>query len=662
MDTLLRAGLSNAVAATVMALLVTALSRPLARRPAILHGLWLLVLLKLVTPPFYEVPIPWPVAAPPAVCVLNEPALIEVDTLARIDGGGGAPGDPREAAVVPLMVDLPREEGRLSPGPPSTGAASIGILRWVGAIWLAGSMAVLLLSLRRILRFQRLLAEAREASWLEQEWVDDWARRLGLRRAPGLLWVPGRVSPMVWFVGLRPRLIIPQGLWKRLDGQQRSTLLAHELAHLRRGDHHVRLLELLATSLFWWHPLVWWMRGPLRDVEEQCCDAWVVWALPDAVRSYAETLLDTLEFLEKSGRPDPLLASGLGKVPHLRRRLTMIMTGSSRRLPGLAGKLGLLAVAGAMLPIGATWAQKADDPKEVRVVVKSDGEPSDAGGDALYQGKLNIVTSDVFGDQQSPDSAVVVMRVEGGDKPTSVIESGSIDDVVKKLQSQIDKLKKGGDSSDAAKDRIKALTQALAEIKKAQGGAHRVMIRSDVLDRAKVHTTQPTPKDAAAIEKLGAEVSRLRKNLESNLKELEAIQAKIRALGGDPGEVPVVRWRLVRPVEGTHTQTYTIAKPIEVEPKELRVYTNHKPIEAKPQVFEYRTIQTQKPLKLDVSVRPSEPAKIEVDDPAEQKVRMLLKGMEQNVRAGGAPDSTRIEALEKKLKALQEEVERLKKG
>ena len=60
METLLHAGLSNAVSATFLALLVACLGRVLARRPAVLHCLWLLVLLKLVTPPLYEVPIPWP--------------------------------------------------------------------------------------------------------------------------------------------------------------------------------------------------------------------------------------------------------------------------------------------------------------------------------------------------------------------------------------------------------------------------------------------------------------------------------------------------------------------------------------------------------------------------------------------------------------------------
>ena len=74
--------------------------------------------------------------------------------------------------------------------------------------------------------------------------------------------------------------------------------------------------------------MLWWARQALRDVEEQCCDAWVVWAFPDAAKSYAETLLETLDFLNQSELSEPLLASGFGKVHHLRRRLTMIMSGT----------------------------------------------------------------------------------------------------------------------------------------------------------------------------------------------------------------------------------------------------------------------------------------------------------------------------------------------
>ena len=146
--------------------------------------------------------------------------------------------------------------------------------------------------------------------------------------------------PMLWAVACRPRLIIPRDLWKSLSQRQRSLLLVHELAHLHRGDHLLRLFELLVTALYWWFPVVWWARHALRDAEEQCCDAWVIWAFPDEARTYAETLLDTVDFLNPSRAPEPLLASGFGRAHHLRRRLTMIMLGTTPRRLGWASAWG----------------------------------------------------------------------------------------------------------------------------------------------------------------------------------------------------------------------------------------------------------------------------------------------------------------------------------
>ena len=59
--------------------------------------------------------------------------------------------------------------------------------------------------------------------------------------------------------------------------QPQATILAHELVHIRRGDYLVRLLELAATTVFWWHPVVWYASWcSLRELEEQCCDSRVV--------------------------------------------------------------------------------------------------------------------------------------------------------------------------------------------------------------------------------------------------------------------------------------------------------------------------------------------------------------------------------------------------
>ncbi len=350
---LLHAGLSNAVSATFLALLVACLGRPLARRPAVLHCLWLLVLVKLVTPPLYTVPIP----------LLGKPAALEES--------------PAPAGTLVLEIadrGVNDVSARIEEQPSGSllwNRFDVDWPRLFAAIWLAGSVASIIVATRRIVRFQRLLNDAQPASEEIQEWVDELAINLGLERPPSVWWTTAKLSPMLWALGRSPRLIIPLALWKSLDDRQRSTLVVHELAHLRRGDHRVRLFELVVTTLYWWHPVSWWARRALRDVEEQCCDAWVVWAFPDAAKSYAETLLETLDFLNQSDQPEPLLASGFGKVHHLRRRLTMIMSGTTPRLVSVWGALGSLALGVFLLPVSPTWAQKPADDEKQEVVIKS---------------------------------------------------------------------------------------------------------------------------------------------------------------------------------------------------------------------------------------------------------------------------------------------------
>jgi hypothetical protein len=84
----------------------------------------------------------------------------------------------------------------------------------------------------------------------------------------------------------------------------------------------------------------------------------VVWALPQAAKAYASALVETLDFLSGSQPALPPVASGLGRLPLLRRRLTMIMRGTTpRRLTGW-GFLLVVAAAALLLPLWPSWAQQ----------------------------------------------------------------------------------------------------------------------------------------------------------------------------------------------------------------------------------------------------------------------------------------------------------------
>jgi beta-lactamase regulating signal transducer with metallopeptidase domain len=375
-ETLLHIGLWNALLATALAFLAAGVGR-LARRPALTHALWLLVLLKLVTPPLFTLSVPWPSSLSAGT---GEALLISATQEGRVVGLGSTvqlpfPQESRDLEEVAVTAWRPDEEGLLledaaivaslpeeaNPVPAAESPLTITRATIAAAIWLAGSAAWLVLAGVRVIRFRRLLRFARPAGGELRQQIEQLGKRLGLAKPPATWLVPGPVAPMLWSVGQAPALLLPAGLWDRLSPEQQETLLAHELAHLKRRDHWVRVLELLATGLYWWHPAVWWARRELREAEEACCDAWVVWALPDSARAYASAIVDTLDYLCASGAAQPAEASGIGQVHSLKRRLTMILRGTTPRALTWGGLLAVLGVAVALLPWLPTWAQE-DQP------------------------------------------------------------------------------------------------------------------------------------------------------------------------------------------------------------------------------------------------------------------------------------------------------------
>jgi bla regulator protein BlaR1 len=192
-------------------------------------------------------------------------------------------------------------------------------------------------------------------------------RRLRLRRCPPIVFVSAPLSPMLWALGFSPLLLVPAELWRKLTAEQQDTLLVHELAHLRRGDHWVRRLEVLVLGLYWWHPVVWWTRRRLQEAEEECCDALVVALLPDAAPAYASALVETVAFLSQTHPAALIGVSGVGHVPLLKRRLTMILTETSCRKPSRIGFWMVLAMGALLLPLAPRAARTETPEKNERI-------------------------------------------------------------------------------------------------------------------------------------------------------------------------------------------------------------------------------------------------------------------------------------------------------
>jgi beta-lactamase regulating signal transducer with metallopeptidase domain len=353
-ETLLAVGLWNAVGAAVLAVFAACVGC-VCRRPAVRHALWLLVLVKLVTPPLWPVTVPSVQPDPPAVALM-QPAPIELVVEPVVQHTAVSPVEP---IIEPVGVIDPAPPEMLTLHEPFVGveppAMPLPTLRvpWleiVFAAWLGGALLCWSINAASILRFWRVLSRLWPAPAALQARTDRLATQLGLRRGPTVCLVAVPMSPMVWTMFGRARLLLPEPLWDRLGEAQRDLVITHELAHLRRRDHLVRLLELFVLGLYWWFPVAWWARRQVQSAAELCCDAYVVALFPEAAADYAAALVDSASYLSQSG-PLPAGAMGLGPVSLLRRRITMILNGKMPERMSRSGMIGLLIAGAVILPI-----------------------------------------------------------------------------------------------------------------------------------------------------------------------------------------------------------------------------------------------------------------------------------------------------------------------
>ena len=153
--------------------------------------------------------------------------------------------------------------------------SSGGAHEWVALlalIWACGCLLMLVRGLRSIAAARGLLnGEACENTEI-LELLATTRSRLGLRRPVRVVITEVLTTPAVWGVW-KPVLLLPASLASNLSVAELEAVFAHELAHVRRYDHVVNLLQLLVESILFFNPSVWWISRQIRLEREACCDA-----------------------------------------------------------------------------------------------------------------------------------------------------------------------------------------------------------------------------------------------------------------------------------------------------------------------------------------------------------------------------------------------------
>ncbi len=118
----------------------------------------------------------------------------------------------------------------------------------------------------------------------------------------------------------RPVLLLPEGIAEHLTTAQFELVLAHELCHVRRRDNLAAAVHMLVEALFWFHPLVWWIRVRLVEERERACDEEVLRA--GDPKDYAEGIVAVCRYYLKS----PLICVSGVTGSNLKRRIEAIMS------------------------------------------------------------------------------------------------------------------------------------------------------------------------------------------------------------------------------------------------------------------------------------------------------------------------------------------------
>ncbi len=294
------------------------------------------------------------------------------------------------------------------------------------------------------------------------EWqnrVQDLAKKLGLQSRISMLESALVQVPSVIGI-LKPVILVPIGIFAQLPAEQVEAILLHELAHIRRQDFLVNLLQHFAETIFFFNPAVLWVSTLLREEREHCCDEMAVAAM-NHKSGYLNALLHFQE-LNLSGASYAAAFPGTHRGQLLYRVQRILGLGNTKTLNNME-KITLIAC---VFMAGLFWLLPVDDvqaqtktPEKQRISsinVTGDGTTTEPQEMTIREasGKTYVV--------KRVDGKVKEMSIDGQKVPES--EFGNYAEMVNKIDAEIK-----ADMEQAERDRAQAkLDMEQAERDRAQ--------------------------------------------------------------------------------------------------------------------------------------------------------------------------------------------------
>lgn len=287
--------------------------------------------------------------------------------------------------------------------------------------WVTGT---LLFSMRMISGWWYISIIKSEAIVLNDQWhtrLQDIALNLGINRIISLAQSSRIHAPIVtgW---LKPVILIPAGMFSGLTTEQIETIFIHELAHIRRHDYFINLIQSFIEALYFFNPFVWMISNIIRREREYCCDDTVV-ATHGSALAYAHALAQLEEArLSKSTFALSLAENKnqlLNRIKRIMEKSVKNYSGRERMLPAVLLVIGLICASWLTVNDESAVIQQQDANEEM---IASDTIDKKKGKSATYS-KTIITTYDENGEPQQQ----ITENFEGDDELRSIMPDLAFD-------------------------------------------------------------------------------------------------------------------------------------------------------------------------------------------------------------------------------------------
>jgi len=337
------------------------------------YMIWLLVLVKLLLPPSLSSPVSvahWGGDLLPAGIRLQVETVPESAAQSDVD------------VMMPAIENIPNAT---MPAPEATRSATVPAnetgalsssslpepsLSWQSLVFLTWALVVsvmMVLLIQRVFFVRALILQSYEAPQALEDLLGQCCVQLRMSQPIRLRQTAISTSPSV--CGLfGPTILLPDHIVETFDPQELKSVLLHELAHVKRADLWINLMQTLLQVLYFFHPLLWIANAITRRIREQAVDETVLAALGQEAEAYPGTLLSVSKLV--FGRP-ALSLRLLGVVESKKALSLRVKHITSRPFPknvriSFISLMGVLLTGALLLPMAraVSPAAKEDNASE----------------------------------------------------------------------------------------------------------------------------------------------------------------------------------------------------------------------------------------------------------------------------------------------------------